>query len=76
MKIWSIRLKKEKMRLNSKKRRDILKPMATPKDKQKVALRRWLARAKASLETGDGSNLLDRHYEPKSKLIVDKEVYT
>ena len=39
-------------------------------------MRRWLARAKASLETGDGSNLLDRHYEPKSKLIVDKEVYT
>ena len=50
--------------------------MPTPKDKQKVVLGRWLARAKASLETGDGSNLLDRHYEPKSKLIVGREVYT
>ena len=50
--------------------------MPTPKDKQKVALGRWLARAKASLETGDCSNLQDRHYEPKSKLIVGREVYT
>ena len=50
--------------------------MPTPKDKQKIALRRWLARVKASLEIGDGSNLLDSHYEPKSKLIVSREVYT
>ena len=38
-------------------------------------MKRWLARVKASLEIGDGRNLLDRHYEPKSKLIVSREVY-
>ena len=49
--------------------------LCTPKTKQKIALQRWLSRVNAFLKLGDGSNLLDKHYENKIGVILSKETY-